>query len=128
MTLADEIESLIRKSIDQMVDISSNPYELTTMRNIYIMKFPSFYAISLNRKHYSQKDEFDKIYDQIGTALANRKILIKNKMLDTNRIISLVGRVENKTITIFYENCVFANSYPYINLEENCENSIVEGT
>lgn len=128
MTPADEIEGLIRASIDAMID-SSTYYNdsIETFPEIYMMKLQHHYTIGFRKAIYHENARIVHKFKELGKALAARKILIENQTIYSNFRIELTAKHTSlDTIPIYYKDCVFTE--PKTVIGENCENCIVIDT
>lgn len=123
MTPAEEIEYIIRESITHDFDGISKSYKITSFPETHLMKFSSCYKISI-MKNYYQNAAIIKKYEEVRNIVNNRKIIIKNKIIDKDRGISMGGVFKPAMVPIYYKDCVFTDHNVF--LAENCENCIVE--
>ena len=107
MTPAEEIESIIQESSMYEYSVVSKPYKLTSMPEIFVLKHANCYTIQINNDRHQYNTE--KMYDKIETAIADRKILVKNKIIDINR--NFIFGEKYKTVPIYYKDCIFKFSH-----------------
>lgn len=123
MTPVDELESIIQEASRYPYgDINQKPYKFTSFSETYVLKLSNCYTIIIPDGSYS-KYEIEKMYEEIEAAITVRKIVVKNQILEMNR--KIIFNRNYKTIPIYYKDCVF--TFPYVFLNEELENCIVEG-
>lgn len=122
MTPEDEIENIIQETVMNDFCGVLESYPMTTFPETHIIKISACYILRID-KHCYQNEEVIKRYKEVRNHLYNRKIIVKNKILDKQRDISMGGISEFAVVPIYYEDCIFTNSN--LSLGLYCENCII---
>ena len=123
MTPADEMEYIIRENATHEIDVIDPKYfySIKSFPEIFLTKYTFHYMVEI-LEDYRQNNIVNKRFKALRDEIESRKITIENQIVYTDRKILFHGKVAQKFVPIYYENCVFASSFVFVG--EYCENCI----